>query len=99
VPVAKRRAWVAAEHEKRARGGDSFFEDVEDAMRLDQGIDDDRPPSRLLRIAVRRPWGLRPRVIADVAKELGVSARIVERAWKQFRAHARRFAAGLRTDE
>jgi transposase-like protein len=42
---------------------------------------------------------LRPRVIADVAKELGVSARIVERAWKQFRAHARRFAAGLRTDE
>jgi len=83
VPVKDRADWIAS------AAGMEALEDVEYARREDSGIDidddDDTPAPRVRLICPKRPKGVRQNIIAEVARETGVSIWIVERAWKAFR--------------
>ena len=81
IPQAARAKWLKSEAYK------THVEDVEFALREQQGIDawDDKQPSRLLPVVAKRPKGLRGEIMMQLATERGVSVRLVESCWKEFR--------------
>lgn len=87
VPVSDRKRWLGSKDHKE------YLEDVEFALREDQGIsaDDSIKPDRVVRIHPKRPKGPRNSIIKQVAEEetrrLGrrVSERMVLECWKEFR--------------
>lgn len=81
-PIRTRRAWTHTPEFK------DYLEDVRGAMQEDQRIDaveDDRDPDRLYVIRPRRPKNLREQIISEVAAQHGVTKRMVERCWKEYR--------------
>ena len=88
VPVSERKAWLSS------YAGREHLDDVEFALREDQRIEaeDELEAARHVRIRVKRPKGQRQRIIEAVAADesvrrgVRISARMVERCWKEFRA-------------
>ena len=79
VPVSERRRWLE-------ENGELHSYDVDAALRADQGTGDD-PPSRYMRVTVKRPkGGERRAIIKKIAAETGLSESAVDRCWKEFRA-------------
>ena len=86
IPIHERKRW----HESLA--GKDYLDDVRFAMQEDQGINlvaDDADPARVVRIAPKRPKGLRPSIIDEVAKKYDITPRMAEKCWKAFRALVR----------
>jgi hypothetical protein len=87
VPVSQRKRWIDSE------AGREHLEDVEYALREDQGIspDDQRDPVRLSRIEIKRPKGLSTKIICEIAnresekRKTHISEHMVERCWTEFR--------------
>ncbi len=85
--MSERKAWLSSD------AGRDYLDDVEFALHEDQRIEDDElEAARLVRIRVKRPKGQRQRIIEAVAADesvrrgVRISARMVERCWKEFRA-------------
>ena len=96
IPQHKRKAWRLEQdalYEKEDAHGnktpEGYFVDVETALKEQQGIDEesDIKPSRILRIEEQKkcPYGLRKKIIADVASQTGLTERMVEKCWKKYR--------------
>lgn len=79
IPIKERKAWVKSE------AGQNHIEDVEDALRLDQGLSDEDIPSRLIQVKAKRPKGIRSKIMKAVAEAEGISPRMAESCWKEFR--------------
>lgn len=60
--------------------------DVEIELRAAQNIPDDDMPSRILSVAVKKPYAILTKVRQRVAADFGVSLRTVESCHKEFRA-------------
>ena len=61
-------------------------DDLSDALCLDQGIGDEETPSPLFHVKAKRPRGVLSAIIAKIAKAEGISQRMVETCWKEFRS-------------
>ena len=87
VPVSQRKRWFDSE------AGREHLEDVEFALREDQGISPDDPhePIRLSRIETKRPKGPSAEIIREIAnresknRKTYISEHMVERCWTEFR--------------
>ncbi len=87
VPVAQRNKWINSE------AGREYHDDVEFALREDQGIlpDDPRDPARVSRIVIKRPKGPSTEIIREMAKresekrKTHISKDMIERCWTYFR--------------
>ena len=74
------------EREKGAKKVALDDEDLLDALRLDQGLADDETPSRLLSVRPKQPKGRKPKIKADIAATHGLTERMVQTCWDEFRA-------------
>lgn len=83
---------VRKEHKRLEDGKihsfDEHNDDVRNALSLDRGLswDSDEIPSPYLHVRGKRPKGVRKELLAKVAKEFGISARMVESCVKEYRS-------------
>lgn len=90
APVHKRKSWIAATRLYNYVFGD-YLGDVRAALQEDQGIDlvdDNREPARWLFVKGRRPK-IGKQIKAQVAAEFGITPRMAESCWKEYRADVR----------
>ena len=81
VPISERKEWIDSE------AGREYLEDVEFALREDQGIlpDDPCDPARVSRIEIKRPKGPTTKIIRRVANRESISEHTVKRCWTEYR--------------
>ena len=73
IPVAERKKWIGS------------FADKDHRDNVEMALDEERGTT-VTPIRVRRPKGVRKDIINQVADERGVSLRMVETCWKEYRA-------------
>lgn len=89
VPVRDRAVWI------RSQAGEDHREDVEYALREEQGTPDDAEPSRLLSVKIARPKGPAKEILAAVAAAQStargrpISTATVQRCWTEYRSLAK----------
>lgn len=74
--------------------GETHEKDVEDALRRDQKLEAGDQPSRIITVSAKLPKGktgqsVRQEIIAQAAEKFGISKRMAETCWKEFRAFER----------
>ena len=79
IPLHKRSEWLkSSEYEDHK-------DDIEFALQTDQKLGDDQSPSRVLKIKPKRPYGIKSPILKQVANEMGISERLVQTCWDEFR--------------
>jgi hypothetical protein len=82
IPVEDRAAWT------KTQAFQEYLDDVRGALQEDQGIDlvdDDRDPALWLRIGYKKPWGVRNKIVKQVADEFGIAETTALWYLKEFR--------------
>jgi hypothetical protein len=85
IPIGKRKKWL------KSQDGRDYLGDVDSALVEDQygeGAKRKKPSHRLV-IGYRRPKGVRKQIMDQVAAQFGITPRMVESCWKEFRASAK----------
>jgi len=79
IPIERRSAWT------RSLEFEDHKDDIQFALQTDQGLSDDQPPSSIMKIRVKRPWGVKKGIKENVAQEMGISERLVQTCWDEYR--------------
>ena len=79
VPIEKRPEWT------RSLEYEDHKDDIQFALQTDQGLSDDQPPSRVMKVRLKRPWGVKKDIKKNVAQEMGISERLVQTCWDEYR--------------
>lgn len=79
IPIQKRSEWI------RSQEYEDHEDDVDFALQTDQKLDNDQAPSRVMKIRVKRPWGVKKGIKKTVAQEMGISERLVQTCWDEYR--------------
>jgi hypothetical protein len=82
VNLRKERKYYSKKGSERVR---IPADDLDDVLRLDKGLSDDETPSGLIHVEVKRPKGVRKRIISDIAHDRGLSTSMVDKCWKKYR--------------
>ena len=79
IPIERRSAWT------RSLEFEDHKDDIQFALQTDQGLSDDQPPSRFMKVRLKRPWGVKKDINKNVAREMGISERLVQTCWDEYR--------------
>lgn len=79
IPIERRPEWI------RSLEYEDHKDDIQFALQTDQELSDDQPPSSIMKIRVKRPWGVKKGIKENVAQEMGISERLVQTCWDEYR--------------
>lgn len=86
VPIEMRPEWTRSLEFKDHK------DDIRFALQTAQKLDEGQPPSHVMKIQLKRPWGVKKGIKKAVAEEMGISERLVQTCWDEYRKLMRAFS-------
>ena len=79
VPIDRRTEWT------RSLDFEDHKDDVQFALQTAQKLNVGEPPSSVMKIRLKRPWGVKKGIKKAVAEAMGISERLVQTCWDEYR--------------